>query len=96
MDRLFLKKSTSILTVVALLIVLVMLFTLLTLLTQKASLSNRAEKLKTLIEQSKTDNEAKQQLIDFMQTDEYVKNWALSNGLINSDDVSYIQQVTGK
>ncbi len=96
MDRLFLKKSTSILTVVALLIVIVMLFSLLTLLTQKASLSTRAEKLKTLIEQSKSDNEAKQQLIDFMQTDEYVKNWALNNGLINSDDVSYIQQVTGK
>lgn len=95
MSHMFRNKKISILLVALTLIVLILLCMLLTTLTQWSSLNQRAEKLQSLIDESKRQGEATQELIDFMQTDEYVKRWAENNGRISKDDILWIAQQVG-
>ncbi len=92
MTQLFHKKSTSILTVAAILLVAVLLCTLLITLSQKVSLDDRINKLLTLVEAAKTSNEAKRELYEFCQTDAYVAKWAEEQGLVKKDDITFVEK----
>ena len=81
--------------VAAALILLILVCILLISLTQMSSLNQRAEKLQSLIDESKRQGEATQELIEFMKTDEYVKRWAESNGRISQDDIVWILNNVG-
>ena len=85
MERIFYSKKTSIMFVVAMLM-------LLTALTQMASMKHRAEYLAELIESAKKDEQAKQDLIEYMKTDDYVIKWAEQNNKIKKDDILWIQE----
>ena len=95
MNHIFRKKINSILMVAAALILLILVCILLISLTQMSSLNQRAEKLQSLIDESKRQGEATQELIEFMKTDEYVKRWAESNGRISQDDIVWILNNVG-
>lgn len=90
MSHMFRNKKISILLVALTLVVLILLCMLLITLTQMSSLKQRTEKLQSLIDESKKQGEATQELIEFMKTDEYVKRWAESNGRISKDDILWI------
>ena len=92
MGQLFYKKSTSILTVAAILLVLILLCTLLITLSQMVSLKSDIATLQRLVEESKSSNEAKEKLIKFLQTDDYVAKWAVENGLVKSSDLNFVER----
>ena len=92
MERIFYSKKTSIMFVVAMLVLLILVCMLLTALTQMASMRHRAEYLAELIESAKKDEQAKQELIEYMKTDDYVIKWAEQNNKIKKDDILWIQE----
>ena len=91
MDRIFYRKTTSILFVTAILVVLILVCMLLVSLTQLSALSHRADELNALIEEAKTDVEAKNKLLEDRESLEYVMKWAEANGRISKDDVLWVQ-----
>lgn len=93
MERIFYNKTTSILFVTAVLLIVVLVCMLLTNLTQLSALKQKAQDLQTLIQKAQTDVDAKQELISYLQTDEYVIQWAEDKGLLNKEDISYIEGI---
>ncbi len=96
MEQLFYRKSTAILTVAAILVLILLLCALLTFLTQYTSMAANAKQLEELANQVESGNKDKQELIDYMNSNEYVRQWAEANNLIPADTIKYIQTVTGK
>lgn len=96
MEQLFYRKSTAILTIAAVLVLIILLCALLTFLTQYTSMAANAKQLEELAKQVESGNKDKQELIDYMNSNEYVRQWAEANNLIPADTIKYIQTVTGK
>lgn len=96
MEQLFYRKSTAILTVAAVLVLIILLCALLTFLTQYTSMAANAKQLEELAKQVESGNKDKQELIDYMNSNEYIRQWAEANNLIPADTIKYIQTVTGK
>ena len=90
MDRIFYRKTTSILFVTAILVLLILVCMLLVSLTQLASLNAQADALHERILQATDDIEAKNQLLQDRDSLEYVIKWAEKNGRISEDDVKWI------
>ncbi len=91
--RVFYRKRTSIL-VVAAIVVLVFLFCMLLItLTQLTSLKQKSERLVELVNLAEQDEEAKQELIAYRETDKYVIDWAISMGLIPEDTINFIKNL---
>ena len=91
MGVMFYKKSLAILTVAAAVVLIFLLCMLLITLTQLSSLKQTAEKLTAMVEQAKSDESAKQELLNYRNTDRYVIEWAIRMNLIPEDVINYIQ-----
>ena len=90
MERIFYKKTTSILFVTAILVVLILACILLVFLTQLSALNARVDALNEKIQQARQDEISKQELLDYMQSNDYVRKWAEANGRISQDDIKWI------
>lgn len=92
MSYVFRNKKISILIVAAIALALILVCMLLTTLCQMSSLNQSAEKLKAQIK-AESDKEVElNKLLEFMQTDEYVKRWAENNGRMSKDDILWIAE----
>lgn len=80
----------------AILLVVVLMCMLLVNLTQMSSLRARADELVKLIEEAKHDVQKQQELLEYMQSNEYVKEWAEQNDLISGEDVSWINGLSSQ
>lgn len=96
MERLFYKKSTAILIVAMAIVLVFLLCMLLVTLTQYSSCVALQNNLEKMIEQAKTDEAAKQQLIEYKNSDEFVKEWAIKKGFLPKDTINYIENELGK
>ena len=96
MERLFYKKSTAILIVAMAIVLVFLLCMLLVTLTQYSSCLVLQNNLEKMIEQAKTDEAAKQQLIEYKNSDEFVKEWAIKKGFLPKDTINYIENELGK
>ena len=96
MERLFYKKSTAILIVAMAIVLVFLLCMLLVTLTQYSSCLALQNNLEKMIEQAKTDEAAKQQLIEYKNSDEFVKEWAIKKGFLPKDTINYIENELGK
>ena len=86
MSRLFYKKGLAV-TTIALIIVLVLLFLiLLGFLVQLATLRTVEGRLRDLIAAAETDEKAKQELLDYRKSNEYVHEWAKKMNWLKSDE----------
>ncbi len=92
MTKLFYKKSTSILVIAAILVLVLLALILLVTLMQMSSLSQRAEKLAELIAKAQEDEANLQELIDYLETDDYVRKWAEENNRIKGDDIIWLEE----
>lgn len=96
MIRIFRSKKLSILIVAAAVLALLLICMLLITLSQITSLNQSAERLQAqIIEQSGKQVELNE-LLQFMQTDEYVKRWAENNGRMDKNDILWIADQIGK
>lgn len=89
--HIFHQKSTSVLAVAATLLLVVLLCVLLITLTQMVSMEKRVETLKALVANQNNSNEDKQALMEFIKTDEYIVKWAIENGMLSEDDITYVE-----
>ena len=96
MERLFYKKSTAIWIVAMAIVLVFLLCMLLVTLTQYSSCLALQNNLEKMIEQAKTDEAAKQQLIEYKNSDEFVKEWAIKKGFLPKDTINYIENELGK
>ena len=94
MDRIFYRKTTSILFVTAILVLLILACMLLVSLTQLSALNARVDELTALIDRAKEDVEAKNELLEYMQSNDYVRKWAEANGRISAEDVQWLEEHT--
>lgn len=92
MTKLFYKKSTSILVIAAILVLVLLALILLVTLMQMSSLNQRAEKLAELIAKAQEDEANLQELIDYLETDDYVRKWAEENNRIKGDDIIWLEE----
>lgn len=89
--RVFYRKPTSILVVAAIVVLIFLFCMLLITLTQLTSLKQKSDRLKELAKLAEQDEEAKQELIAYRETDKYVIDWAISMGLIPEDTINFIK-----
>ena len=90
MELIFHRKSTSILFVTAILVVVILACMLLVSLTQLSSLNAQADALHEWIQQAQNDVDAKNELLEYMQSNDYVRKWAEENGRISDEDVKWL------
>ena len=86
MEKLFYKKGTSILVIAMILVVVILLCMLLTFLAQQAAFDQRTEYINRLIEQAEFDIKAQKDKIEYKETDRYIIEWAISQGLVSEED----------
>ena len=94
MERIFYKKWTSILFVVAILVVVLLLCLLLTNLVQLSALNDRVETLQGLIDDARAKGEATEELLEFLKSDDYVRQWAEQQGRLDKDDIVWLKDNT--
>lgn len=92
MEKLFYKKWSAILTVVAILLIVILLLVLLTGLTQLAMLKPRIAKLEQLVKEGGDKVQENKALLEYYKTDEYIRKWAEDHGYISKDDVLFIEK----
>ncbi len=92
MNKMFYKRSTAILFVALTLILVLLVCMLLVTLMQMSSLNARADKLNQLIEAAKEDESRLNELKEYLQSDEYVKKWAVENGRVQQEDIVWVEQ----
>lgn len=92
MERVFYKKSTAIMFIAAILVVVLLLCALLTTLVQMSALKERAEKLNALIAEARAQGEMTKELLEYLQTDDYVRKWAEANGRLNEKDIQWLEE----
>ena len=91
MDRIFYRKSTSILFVTAILVLLILVCMLLVLLTQMSSLNARVEELNEIIQRADGDVEALKKELADREDLEYVIKWAEAHNMISEKDVQWLK-----
>ena len=94
MEKLFYKKSTATIFVAAILVLVLLVCMLLVTLTQMSSLKARADALVELIEEAKHDEEKQRQLIEEIQSNDYVRRWAEEHDRISDEDIIWINELT--
>ncbi len=87
--KIFTKRKLTygllILSVLLLLLVLI----LLTVLAQLSSINSEVDRLQELIDNAKADSSATAELLEYMESNEYICEWAEANGMISSDDLNW-------
>ena len=91
MDRIFYRKTTSILFVTAILVVLILVCILLAFLTQLSSLNAQAKALNEKIHQAQEDERNLEDLLADRENLEYVIKWAEEHGKISEDDIKWVK-----
>ena len=91
MEQIFYKKSTSILFVTAVVVVLILACILLAFLTQLSALHAKVEEMQEKIAEYNERKISNQELLDYMQSNEYVRKWAEANGRISQDDIKWVE-----
>ena len=91
MEQIFHKKTTAILFVTAILVVLILACILLVFLTQLSALHARVEAMQAKIEDCKQQKITKEELLEYMQSNDYVRKWAEANGRISQDDIKWVE-----
>ena len=91
MEQIFHKKTTAILFVTAILVVLILACILLVSLTQLAALKARVEEMKGMIADYNNQKITKEELLEYMQSNDYVRKWAEANGRISQDDIKWVE-----
>ena len=94
MERIFYRKTTSILFVTAILVLVILACILLVFLTQLASLNGRVAILNEKIHQAQQDQAYMQELLEYMDSNDYVRKWAEANGRISAEDVQWLEEHT--
>ena len=89
MERIFYRKTTSILFVTAILVLLMLVCMLLVLLTQMSSLNAQVDAMNAKIEEYEQNIITKEELLEYMQSNEYVKKWAEAHGKILNTDIQW-------
>lgn len=92
MRKIFTNKTLGFVIIALSVIVLLLLFILFTQLAQMASFNAKIDQLKQLI--VKTDGEVQQtnELIDYLQSNEYITQWAIEKGLLPEGADSWIKK----
>lgn len=90
MEQIFYKKTTSILFVTAVLVVVILACILLVFLTQLSALHVRLEEMQAKIEDYNQQKISKEELLAYMQSNDYVRKWAEANGRIFKDDIKWV------
>lgn len=93
MERLFYKKKTSILIVAATVVLIFLLCILMTFLAQLPNLNASIKTLTEMVEDAKKDEDAKQRLLEYRETNQYVIEWAIKMNMIPDDVINYIQDM---
>lgn len=93
MERLFYRKSTAILIVALAMVLIFLLCMLLTMLTQFSSIRAQRESLVAMVQQAQTDEAARQQLLDYKNSDDYIREWAILKGYLPEDVVHYVESL---
>ena len=89
MERIFYRKTTSILFVTAILVLLMLVCMLLVLLTQMSSLNAKVEEYEKMIQKAEDHLITQEELLEYMQSNEYVKKWAEQRGKILNTDIQW-------
>ena len=89
MERIFYRKTTSILFVTAILVLLMLVCMLLVLLTQMSSLNAKLEEYEDMIQKANDRLITQEELLEYMKSNEYVKKWAEQNGKILNTDIQW-------
>lgn len=92
MERIFYKKWTAIVFVAAILVLVLLVCMLLVTLTQMSSLDQRAEELQILINEAREQERLTQELLDYMNENEYVKEWAEKHDRVKQEDITWLEE----
>ena len=94
MERIFYKKWTATLFVAAILILVLLVCLLLTSLVQMSALKERVETLQALIDDAQEQGRATEELLEFLRSDEYVRQWAEQQGRLSQEDILWLKDNT--
>ena len=92
MERIFYKKSTAILFIAAILVVVLLLCALLTTLVQLSAVKERIARFEELLAEAGDTIEERQRMLEYLQTDDYVRKWAEANGRLNEKDIQWLEE----
>ena len=90
MKRIFYNKWLTRALIALAMVVVLLLAVLITQLSQIASFNAKLDELEKLMTQSQSEAERLQKLEEYRQSNEYVWQWAIKHGMVNSDDNSWI------
>ncbi len=89
MEKLFYKKWTSVMAIVAVLVIVLLLCMLLTFLAQQSAFNQRIQRIDILKQQAELDVKEQKYKIEYKKTDAYIVEWAISQGLVSEDDYMF-------
>ena len=92
MERVFYKKSTAILFIASILVVVLLLCALLTTLVQLSAVKERIARFEELLAEAGDTIEERQRMLEYLQTDDYVRKWAEANGRLNEKDIQWLEE----
>ena len=92
MERVFYKKSTAILFIASILVVVLLLCALLTTLVQLSAVKERIARFEELLAEAGDTIEERQRMLEYLQTDDYVRKWAEANNRINEKDIQWLEE----
>ncbi len=90
MNKLFQDKKTAFILVTLTLVMVLLVCVLVTMLMQYSTLTARADNLSAMINKAMHDTASAEQLWEYMQTDEYVYEWARNNGKLTEDQINWV------
>ena len=92
MERIFYKKWTAAIFVAAILVVVLLLCLLLVNLVQFQAAKDRIARFEELLKQAGETIEERQELLEYLQSDDYVREWAEKHDRINQDDITWLEK----
>lgn len=95
-ERIFYKKSTATIFIAAILILVLLLCALLITLVQMSAVKDRIAKFEQLLSDAEKGIIDRQQMREYLKSDDYVRKWAEENGRINDEDILWLQENAAK
>ena len=92
MERIFYKKSTAAIFVAAILLVVLLLCLLLVNLVQLQEAKERIARFEQLLKEAGDTIEERQEMLEYLQSDDYVREWAERHDRINQDDITWLEK----
>lgn len=90
MNKIFQDKKIAFILVTLTLVMVLLVCILVTMLMQYSTLTARANNLSAMIDKAMQDTASAEQLWEYMQTDEYVYEWARNNGKLTEDQINWV------